>query len=81
MIVILLHLVCKDVDFVFRHFRGVSRSDVHIWVPNEEQFYKFLKEFGHDINLHIGGGTKMFAFYDRHFHLSTKQHAYIITDI
>ena len=79
MIVILLHLKVKDADFIFRKFRGVARSDIHIWCANDDDYYKHLKYLGHDIQIHIGDVEKMMNFHKRHFHHSTQHLSYIIT--
>jgi len=35
-----------------------------MWVKDEEQYYKFLHYFGHNIDIHIGTSSQMLTYYN-----------------
>jgi hypothetical protein len=63
--VICVHLVIKDIVKLLESLKNVKMEDIAIWVKDEEQYYKFLKYFGHNIDIHIGTSSQMLTYYNQ----------------
>jgi len=62
--VICVNLVIRDVVKLLKSLKNIKMEDIAMWVKDEEQYYKFLHYFGHNIDIHIGTSSQMLTYYN-----------------